>query len=360
MSRDSRGEIHFKDELSGLDAIVEFIKKRPTLAVSLAIYSDDVLFGVHLTDIEEDNIYSILGDEVFHGELDDFLVTFRGELYAFARKREIKEILQSMEGFGDQIIGLNLGPVNELLMARYKQEKEGEILQVGCFQFDLGLSPFTVEVRPPQDMTLDNRIIERVYVPAFCAALNALTGSVKLVGASEINSSIRDLPFKRFYLNARLPILITLLLLFLCNALFFVYLNDRNLEFRDHSAMIQGLAGKQGALQKYVDQNKELIEGRSELHVAALCDMIGSSVPRAIELDRIAIRPRQTKKKDPEQRMIEVVIEGQAGDPTDYARWVDNVRQMSWVSSVAYQQYNRSDEDMTKGNFRLILLRNVE
>ncbi|MEQ9009326.1 MAG: hypothetical protein RLP12_15695, partial [Ekhidna sp.] len=69
---------------------------------------------------------------------------------------------------------------------------------------------------------------------------------------------------------------------------------------------------------------------------------------------------RQTKKKDPEQRMIEVVIEGQAGDPTDYARWVDNVRQMSWVSSVAYQQYNRSDEDMTKGNFRLILLRNVE
>ena len=154
---------------------------------------------------------------------------------------------------------------------------------------------------------------------------------------------------KRFLSKFGAYVLCAVFLIFLINVFFFFQLSQENEQLVQENSSLISTQEEVKELETYLENYSDLLEAGEQSVFTRFSDELGHSIPQAIQLNQLIIRPLYLDEKKAIEKEASVWIEGISENALVYADWIDQIKDLEWVAGITENTY-------LKGKFELKII----
>ncbi|MEM9896048.1 MAG: hypothetical protein AAF789_06735 [Bacteroidota bacterium] len=359
LSRD--GEVTFDRAFHSFAGIREYIVANSTVPISIRLDFEEILYVKHAEDItSDDQAMELLTNEAPNRATSSFCVSYFSRLLAFAEKDSVLQMLEPFSDFMNQVVSVTLGATTSLPMALVRARDNPLVEDLGSDRFSFqGANHFShesIDAASFKDGLLE---VPSTKTDAFFSALNFLLGTTKTLGIEDFEERKTQLLYGKLFQLARIPVLALLFVSFLISAVIFTLNDADSLELEEQSRLLQQLSKERTALLSFLHEKKHLID-RSE-EVSQLADLLGSTVPRDIQLtDLVIFTKSEDRRSGVDFHRDKILVKGNTFDLSSFARWIKQVEGLDAVNSIAAQKVTKNKENKRLSDFEFLIQRDVQ
>ncbi|MEP0369029.1 MAG: hypothetical protein ABJN36_05965 [Cyclobacteriaceae bacterium] len=234
---------------------------------------------------------------------------------------------------------------------------------IGGFEFKMEQEMVSgIDLSSKNSIILDSQTYEPNQALNFAAALNYVTNLENKLGLQYCEGNKEELKFGRLISRAKMPVLVSVLLIFLINGVLFVQFTQTNAKLKERSGTIQILDKKRSLLENYIENNKRFLDNtQGNLEFSIVADRIGAAVPKTIKLTKIVIQPKTGNRAGGSEYLDEyVILEGNSETSQAFSSWIKDLEKDRWVDAIVKQHYEVSNNGKWLGTFHLTIKRRDE
>ena len=354
LSLSKTGDLLLGEELVGATAIKDFIVANPYIPIAVSIESEEIVYSWAEEELNSSNVMEILTQDVPGLNAEDFLISFCGTLYGFARKGRISEQTALLSDHLDNIVTLGFGPIPAYNLKKALENVQQMDGSVGSYVFATN----HFERQSVRGLELQGLMVSEDIVQSFLVAFAYFQSSMEIVGYP-FHENKENLQYGRLLQKLFKPAGIGLLVVLLVNTGLFLLLNDKHRILNEKSILMQNLNNRRGELSVYVQENEAILKiGGSGSEYAMIGDEIGTTIPYSITLTNLDISPRSSERRSRNTYLTDrVLLVGYTTNLSEFAVWVNRLEEIDWVQRIGSQRLTDTG-GMTK--FEITLYRDVE
>ena len=361
-----KAEVEIHDRLQGLDSILDFLKANSDTPIVLCIRSNSVMSVVAdfaLTDPGE--VLNVFSEAVPNADANEFLIEYTGRLVAFARVNYLQSIMALLDRYESQVVDVGLMPARGGVMALYQNSNSEELNNeslIGDLSYHINSGEVVgFQETDGEQLKVDNLLVEEEHVLSFASCFAFLADGVTHIGFDQIQTNYEEFFYFKLLQKVKMPVLASLLIVFLVNGVFFFQLSANNTELLEKSSTLKVLNQKKESLEKYNLANSEVLSimsGSPELSI--ICDQIGYVTPSKIKLTRLVLKPKEeVRGKNDTYLEDKVIIQGFSDSPKVFSQWINKLEGLNWIQEIEDQTYENEAVSSEKGSFQLTIKLNV-
>jgi Tfp pilus assembly protein PilN len=359
LKKKGRIEIEHKADIQ-----CEFEKLSENIPAKFPVYLSIEGKGILNRRVEHDASKPVMQQAIPNANETDFIYEeFDGpdktSYISLARRDYLDDILEKLSKQKFSVIGLTISPFSAIGIFEIFPQLPVPF-KVGCYELDFDATAKTITDFRKLDLKDDNRLyslgdneISSSQVLPFYHALNYYTNGSIGSDYSVISNQKKEYISKRLFGFAGWFILIFLFISLLVNALVFTSLSDEKQRLGNQ---VSGNTELLISL-KHVKEElswKEKFLGRAgtdhKKWFSYFADQIGASVPEEITLEKLDLRPVNSKiinLKEIELQTSSVRIEGITKNSQSVNNWALILKKMQGISNVIVESYSQIDNTST-------------
>lgn len=334
--------IQSKEHFASHSQVESWLTSVKHLPLVIAIASGEILSR----KVESQNLP---GDELLklvipQARTEDFFIqqheNATGTFVSIIRKNKLNQILEIIPK-DNQVVDLYLAPLGLITLARGLKE---ESILLGEYKFTIvggNVSKIDHVSKTMAPVALsEEESLDQEYMLCYGAGLNYLV-EVKIPSGFNSSLALEEYTHKRFLSKFVGYILGGLFLVFLINTFFFFQLSQENEQLVQENSSLLATQEQVEELESYLETYQDLLNSDDQSIFTRFSDELGHSVPAAIQLNQLIVRPLYLEEKKTIEKDASLWIEGVSENAVAYANWIERIKDLDWVASISENTYRQ-------------------
>ncbi len=312
------------------------------LPLVIGIASDEIL----TRKVEADNLprEELLKMVIPQARPEEFFIQTQegsgGTFVSIIRKNKLNQILEIIPK-DNQVVGIYPAPLAFTTLV--KGLRQDTVTLNGFLFTTIGddLSQIDHVDKTTESVQLsEDELLDQELVMSYAAGLNYL---VDVTIHSDFNArlALEEYTHKRFLSRFGTYILGGIFLIFLVNIFFFFQLSKENEQLVQENSSLLSTQEQVKELESYLQTYEDLLNANEQSIFTRFSDELGHSVPAAIQLNQLVVRPLYLEEKKAIEKDASVLIEGVSENAVAYADWIEKIKGLEWVGSISENTYRQ-------------------
>lgn len=322
---------------SRVNAWLDSIKALPLV---IAIASDEVLTRkVEAKHLPKEELLKLIipqarPEEFFMQQLENTHGTF----VSVIRKNRLNQILEIIPD-ANPVVGIYLAPLSLVTLAKGLKTQS---IDLSGFRFNVERDEVLhinhLGKREGVIALSERESLDQNHVLSYSAGINYLLNT-SIPSDFNVKMALEEYGHKRFLSKFGSYVLGTIFLIFLINIFFFFEWSKENEQLLQENSSLLALQGRVEEMEAYLETYKDLLGDGEQSIFTKFSDELGHSVPQAIQLERLIVRPLYLNEKKAIEKEATVWIEGISENAQVYANWIGQVKDLEWVDGIIDNTY---------------------
>lgn len=333
-----RSKDHFVSH-SRVEAWLTSVKELPLV---IGINSDEVLTRkIEAKALPKEELLKLIipqarPEEFFMQKVENEHGTF----VSIIRKNRLNQILEVIPQV-NQVVGIFLAPLPLMLLAKGLKNESSDL---GGFRFRIEKDEVAqvdhVGKSAAAIALSEGETLEQEIALSYASGLNYL---INAPVPSDFNGklALEEYVHKRSLSKYGTYVLGAIFLIFLINIYFFFQLSQENEQLVQENSSLLATQEKVAKMETYLDSYQDLLDTSDQTIFTKFSDELGYSVPTAIQLNKLIIRPLYLDEKKAIEKDAAVWIEGTSENAVAYADWIDLIKDLEWVAGINENTYRQ-------------------
>lgn len=297
-------------------------------------------------------------------KVDEMYLQVEANILSFVRKATIDDFVLKLQQEGFNILNISLGPfclANFTLATQSKNLEES--VKIGGYELYLKDGKLTsflkLEPMDQHSYAIGSESILSSEIGAYAAGFNWLMGDMPKIESKELIYFRDNFFYMKFFNKVFISFTIALFVILLVNYIFFEIQGDKNLALQSKNQLYSGKSNRLNQIRKELKEKEAFLIKAGWMTSSKLsfyADRIAASIPNSISLKELSLYPEDEKLTRDNRKLTlrpgVIQIVGMCAQPTDLNKWINELDNLKWASSVQMVSYTY-DNKTKMGTFKL-------
>lgn len=334
--------VQSQDHFASHSQVETWLASVKHLPLVIGIASDEILTRkVEAKDLPREELLKLV---IPQARPEEFFIQKQeepeGTFVSIIRKNKLNQILEIISK-DNQVVEVYLTPLALMTLAKGMKHASVALSGFRLVIANMGVTQMDHVGNTTEPLQLsEEESLDQEYVLSYAAGLNYL---VDVAIPSDFNAklALEEYTHKRFLSKFGAYVLGGLFLIFLVNTFFFFQLSQENEQLVQENSSLLSTQEQVAELETYLETYQDLLNTSEQSVFTRFSDELGHSIPAAIQLNQLIVRPLYLDEKKAIEEDASVWIEGVSENAVAYADWIDKIKALDWVATISENTYRQ-------------------